>query len=180
LSQTPLKNIFAKCSEIWHTHEMANLISNPIFFVYALVALTIILIGWIVRLEMKIKRLLIGKDAKSLEDSIVSARANLDKLNNFQKEVISHFGNVEKRLNRSVQAVETLRFNPFKGTGDGGNQSFSTALLNENGDGVIISSMYSRDRISIFSKPLEKFQSNFELTEEEAEVLTNSKNKLKE
>src|SRR5574343_1817324 len=94
---------FAKRLKIWHTHEMANLISNPIFFVYALVALTIILIGWIVRLEMKIKRLLIGKDAKSLEDSIVSARANLDKLNNFQKEVISHFGNVEKRLNRSVQ-----------------------------------------------------------------------------
>lgn len=158
---------------------MANLISNPIFFVYALIALAILLIGWIVRLEIKIKRLLIGKDSKSLEDSIVSAGTNIDKLNNFQKEVISHFSNIEKRLNRSVQAVETLRFNPFKGTGDGGNQSFSTALLNENGDGVIISSMYSRDRISIFSKPLEKFQSNFELTEEETEVLTNSKNKLK-
>lgn len=158
---------------------MANLISNPIFFVYALIALAIILISWIVRLEIKIKRLLIGKDSRSLEDSIVSAGANIDKLNNFQKEVISHFSNIEKRLNRSVQAVETLRFNPFKGTGDGGNQSFSTALLNQNGDGVVISSLYSRDRISVFSKPIEKFQSNFELTEEENEVLTNSKNKLK-
>ncbi len=159
---------------------MANLISNPIFFVYALLALAIILIGWIVRLEIKIKRLLVGKDAKSLEDSIVATKSNLDQLNNFQKQVISHFSNIEKRLNRSVQAVETMRFNPFKGTGDGGNQSFSTALLNQNGDGVILSSLYSRDRISIFSKPVEKFQSNFELTEEETEVLTNSINRLKE
>ncbi len=159
---------------------MANLISNPIFFVYVLTGLTVVLIGWIIRLEIKIKSLLIGKDAKSLEDSIVSAKVNLEKLNDFQKEVISHFSNVERRLNRSVQAVETLRFNPFKGTGDGGNQSFSTALLSQNGDGVIISSLYSRDRISIFSKPIEKFESNFELTEEESEVLTNSKNRLKQ
>ncbi len=174
------KICFAKWLKIWHTHEMANLVSNPIFFVYVLIGLALVLIGWIVRLEVKIKRLLIGKDAKSLEDSIVSAKANLDKLNIFQNQVISHFSNIEKRLNRSVQAVETIRFNPFKGTGDGGNQSFTTALVSEKGDGVIISSMYSRDRISIFSKPLEKFQSNFELTEEEAEVLANSKNKLKE
>lgn len=159
---------------------MTNLISNPIFFVYVLTGVAIILIGWIVRLEVKIKRLLIGKDSKSLEDSIVSAKLNLDKLNSFQNEVVSHFSNVEKRLNRSVQAVETLRFNPFKGTGDGGNQSFTTALVSQNGDGVIISSLYSRDRISIFSKPIEKFQSDFELTEEETEVLTNSKNRLKE
>ncbi len=159
---------------------MANLIANPIFQVYVLTGLTVVLIGWIIRLEIKIKSLLIGKDSKSLEDSIVSAKVNLEKLNGFQKEVISHFSNVEKRLNRSVQAVETLRFNPFKGTGDGGNQSFSTALLSQNGDGVIISSLYSRDRISIFSKPIEKFQTNFELTEEESEVLTNSINRLKQ
>jgi hypothetical protein len=109
----------------------------------------------------------------------LSAKENIEKLNIFQKEVIGHFTNVEKRLNRSVQAIETLRFNPFKGTGDGGNQSFSTALINQNGDGVILSSLYSRDRISVFSKPVVKFQSTFELTPEEVEVLNNSKNQLK-
>lgn len=159
---------------------MESLISNPMYIVIALIALSIILIGWTVRLEMKIRRLLIGKDSKSLEDSIVSAKINLEKLNDFQREAISHFTTVEKRLNRSVQAVETLRFNPFKGTGDGGNQSFSTAFVNQNGSGVIISSLYSRERISVFSKPIEKFESTFELTEEETEVLNNSKLQLKQ
>ena len=86
---------------------------------------------------------------------------------------------MENRLQRSIQAVETIRFNPFKGTGEGGNQSFATSFLSENGDGVVISSMYSRDRVSVFSKPLAKFVSSFELMEEEKEVIANSKNQLK-
>lgn len=159
---------------------MESLLSNQLYVIYALVGLILILLGYIVKLDRKLKKFLIGKDAKTLEDSILSAKDNIDKLNTFQKEVVSHFTNVEKRLNRSIQAVETLRFNPFKGTGDGGNQSFSTALLNQNGDGVVLSSLYSRDRISVFSKPIAKFQSSFELTEEEAEVLGNSINKLKQ
>ena len=127
---------------------------------------------------MKIKRLLSGKNGKSLEDAIVGALGNLEKLNEFQREAISHFINVEKRLSRSVQAVETIRFNPFKGTGEGGNQSFSTSFLSENGDGVVISSLYSRDRVSVFSKPLSKFGSTVELTEEEKGVIGSSKNHL--
>ena len=148
---------------------------DSIYITYGLVALIVILIGWIIRLEIKIRKLLSGKNGKSLEDSIVGALENLGKLNRFQREAISHFINVEKRLNRSVQAVETIRFNPFKGTGEGGNQSFSTSFVSENGDGAVISSLYSRDRVSIFSKPLSKFESGFELTEEEKEVIKNSK-----
>jgi hypothetical protein len=102
----------------------------------------------------------------------------LEKLNVFQKDSIEYFKNVEARLNRSIQAVETIRFNPFKGTGEGGNQSFSTAFVNKNGSGVVISSLYSRDRVSIFSKPLEKFESQFELTEEEKDVVVSAKKNL--
>lgn len=150
-----------------------------VYLAYGLIVCILILIFWVIRLEIKIKRLLRGKDAKSLEDSIVASHQNIDKLNEFRKEAINYFVNIEKRLKRSVQAVDTVRFNPFKGIGEGGNQSFSTSFINENGDGVVISSLYSRERISVFSKPLEKFESNFELTEEEKEVVKNAKNSLK-
>jgi len=155
------------------------MIFDPIYTTYGLIATIVVLLGWIVRIEIKMHRLLMGKNAKSLEDSIVSAHQNLVKLNEFQKEAINHFVNVEKRLNRSIQAVETIRFNPFKGTGEGGSQSFSTSFLSENGDGVVLSSLYSRDRVSVFSKPLSKFESTFELTDEEKEVVSSSKNQLK-
>ncbi len=154
------------------------MIFDPLLISYGLAGILVILIGWIVRLEIRIHKLLLGKNGRSLEDSILAGHANLEKLNDFQREVINHFISVEKRLNRSIQAVETMRFNPFKGTGEGGNQSFAKAFVSENGNGVVISSLYSRDRVSVFSKPLDKFASNFELTEEEKEVITNSKNSL--
>lgn len=154
---------------------LQSVIQYPLFLIYALTVCIVILLGLVWHLHRKIRKLLIGKNSESLEDSLFTAKANLEKLNAFQKQVISHLETVEKRLNRSVQAVETIRFNPFKGVGEGGNQSFSTAFVSENGDGVVISSLYSRDRVSIFSKPLAKFESTFELTEEEKEVVTNSK-----
>ena len=168
--------LIAKDTILW---DNARMTFDPIYITSGLIFLSILLIIWVVRLEIKVRKLLSGKSGKSLEDSIVGALQNLEKLNQFQKEAINYFINVEKRLKRSIQAVQTVRFNPFKGTGEGGNQSFSTSFISENGDGVVLSSLYSRDRVSIFSKPLEKFGSQFELTGEEKEVLDNSKNSLK-
>lgn len=152
------------------------MISDPLYITFGLI--TVILLGWIIRLEIKISKLLLGKDAKSLEDSVVFAGKNLEKLNQFEKKTTENLAVIERKLQRSIQAVETVRFNPFKGTGDGGSQSFSTSFLSEKGDGVVISSLYSRDRVSVFSKPLSGFDSQIELTEEERQVVTNSKKNL--
>ena len=72
--------------------------------------------------------------------------------------------------------MHTVRFNPFKGTGAGGNQSFATALLNENGDGVVLSSLYSRERVSVYAKPVQKFSSEYELSGEEKQAIKSAKN----
>lgn len=147
--------------------------------VFITTGLVIILIGLVTHLYIKLRMFLKGKDGKTLEDLIISSNKELDNLKEFEKDSIEYFKDVERRLKRSVQSTETIRFNPFRGTGEGGNQSFATISINENGDGVIISSLYSRDRVSIFCKPVNKFESNFELTEEEKEILKNSIQKLK-
>jgi hypothetical protein len=146
--------------------------------IYGFSVVFLLLVGWLVYLHFKIRRLTAGKNGKSLEDSIVSMIEDIKKIHNFEKEAVSCLDDMEKRISRSVQAIETVRFNPFKGTGDGGNQSFSTAIISEKGDGVVFSSMYSRDRVSIFSKPLNKFESQFELTEEEKGVVEEAKRKI--
>lgn len=146
--------------------------------IYALLGLIVLLILWIINLEIRLKRLLMGKNGKSLEDSILAMKGGLEDYGQFKKDSIEYLKNIEARLKRSLQAVETVRFNPFKGTGSGGNQSFSTAFINEKGDGVVISSLYSRDHISVFSKPLKKFQSDFEVTAEEKSVINQAKESL--
>jgi len=147
--------------------------------VYILIGICVILIGWIIRLEMRINRLLGGSGARSLEDSIVHAKKDIENLETFRKDSLNYFTDVEKRLARSIQSVETVRFNPFKGVGEGGSQSFATSFISEKGDGVVVSSLYSRERVSVFSKPIKQFGSQFDLTDEEKEVVSKSHSELK-
>ncbi len=144
----------------------------------ALAVLVVALIGWVIRLEIKLKHFLVGTGARNLEDSFIHMNKEIEDFRAFRKELELYLTNVEKRIRRSVQGVHTLRFNPFKGTGGGGNQSFATAIINEEGDGVILSSLYSREHVSIFSKPVKSHVSEFELSEEEREALAKAKHSL--
>ena len=128
-------------------------------------------------LRWKVRKMLRGKN-ETIGDSIQSLDADIKDLEKFRSEMESYLKNVEKRLRRSSQAVETVRFNAFRGDGLGGNQSFATAIVNENGDGTVISSIYSRERVSVFSKQIGKFESDIELSEEERRAVSSAKAKL--
>ena len=76
-------------------------------------------------------------------------------------------------MRKSIRGLETIRFNPFPDQGS--NQSFAVGMVNEEGDGVVFSSLYSRERMSIFAKPIKNGKSEYELTTEEKEVLEKAK-----
>jgi hypothetical protein len=145
---------------------------------YLLFGGLVIMLVWIVHMELRLRRLLRGKNAENLEDTITSLLKEQSDLNAFRHELEEYLRGVEERLRRSLQGLHTVRFNPFKGT-SGSNQSFATVLLNEKGDGVILSSLYSRDRVSIFAKPVKAGVSEFELSEEEEGALKEAKATIK-
>jgi hypothetical protein len=139
---------------------------------YVLAGIILLMLAWIIRLEWRLKKLLAGKKGESLEGVItelVAAVRNTDKVN---EEIQQHLIGVEQRLRRSIQHVKTDRFNPFREQGLGGNQSFAVALLDEHGDGVVLSSLYTRDKVSVYAKPVKHRQSEYELTNEERAVLS--------
>ena len=135
--------------------------------VIVLSVITIALSVWVFVLERRMKKLLAGKDALSLEETIVALGKDIRALEKFQSDTENYITDSNRRIKRSIQGVETIRFNAFKGNGEGGNQSFAIALLSENGDGTVISSLFARDRMNIFAKPIKNFTSEFEMTEEE-------------
>jgi hypothetical protein len=149
-----------------------------IYVLLGVIVVLLVAIVWIWMVQVKLNRFLKGKNAASLEDSIMSVYGELSELKQFTKDMKVYLTTVEKRLKKSVQSVETIRFNPFRGTGEGGNQSFSSAFLNEYGTGLVLTSMYSRDRISMFAKPIKNFTSEFELSEEEREAIEAARKNL--
>lgn len=142
--------------------------------IYILLGAVVVLFAYIVYLHSRIRKLLRG-DSNNLEESLEIVMKDLEDLIRFRRELEPYLHQVEKRLKRSIQGLHTLRFDPFRGDGSGGKQSFASAFLSEDGNGVIISSLHSRDRMSVFSKPVEKFNSPFDLTEEEAQALLEAK-----
>lgn len=146
-------------------------LSNPIF-IGILIALILILSIWLFVVERRLRKLLSGKGAQSLEGVISALGNDIRALEAFRDETKAYLKTAETRLRRSIQGVETIRFNAFKGNGEGGNQSFAIALLSEDGDGTVISSLYARDRQSTFAKPIKKFASEFEMTAEERDAVS--------
>ena len=144
-----------------------------IYILYILGAIVIILLIWVVITERRLKKFFAGTKAQNFEALIKDLHAQVIESRDSQKEINTHLITVEERLGKAIRKVETVRFNPFVEAG--GNQSFAISFINDEGDGVILSSLYARDRMSIFAKPITDGKSEFELTAEEKAVLKKSK-----
>jgi len=122
--------------------------------------------------ERRLKRFFMGKKAKDLEDTIILLEDHIMKLKGAKEEMEREIEILHGKLRKSIRGVHTVRFNPFPDQGS--NQSFAISLLNEDGDGLVLSSLYSRDRMSVFAKPVKNKKSEYELTEEEREALSHA------
>jgi len=141
--------------------------------IYIISGIITIIILWIISIEYRLKRFFTGTNARNLEEVMNIIGKDNALIKQVQSQIKTNLVNIDKRLDKSIRNVKTVRFNPFVDAG--GNQSFAISFLNDEGDGVIISSLYARDRMSIFAKPINKGKSDFELTNEEKEVLEKSK-----
>lgn len=153
-----------------------NIKLDNIFLLIFFILTGTIIIGqmiWIFKTENRLKRFFLGKKAKDLEDTINSMQNEISKLQSQTKNAENELITINQKLKKSIRGLDTIRFNPFPDQGS--NQSFAIGMMNEEGNGVVISSLYSRERMSVFAKPIKNGKSEFELTEEEKEVLEKAK-----
>ena len=109
------------------------------------------------------------KEPENLKEILSQFR---DLRENFER-ISKELENLKKENKFYIQKVGIVRFNPFKEVG--GNQSFSIALLDGNDDGVVITSLYSREGNRIFGKPIKNGKSEYLLSEEEKKAIEQAK-----
>lgn len=100
-----------------------------------------------------------------LEKVIKKIDENDMKLIGFSKEL----ARIDKKQRNHLQRVGYVRYNPFNDMG--GEHSFSLTLLNDELDGIIITSLHSREMTRIYLKPVKKGKSKFSLSKEEENSL---------
>ncbi len=121
------------------------------------------------RLDRRLGAFLTGKDAKSLEDVFVLLRREVMDTRRSLQALDGRIAEAREKLRGSVQNVGIVRFNPFRDAG--GDQSFCIALLDEAHNGVVISSLYARDGVRIYGKPVQAGASAYQLSKEEMEAI---------
>ena len=146
--------------------------STAILF-YIISAVVVVILLWMLFMEIRLKKIFTGTKARNLEEMIVEVGKKIKEIEATEEKIDKHLTTIDSRLNKSVRNIETIRFNPFVDAGS--NQSFAIAMLNDEGNGVVMSSLYARDRMSVFAKPIENGKSKFELSSEEKEVLKKAK-----
>lgn len=81
---------------------------------------------------------------------------------------------LDVKASQAINRVGLVRFNPFMDTGS--DLSFSAALLNDRGDGLILTSLWGRDEVRLYAKPVEQQESRYVLSQEEKQALDMARN----
>ncbi len=138
--------------------------------------ITLVLLILVLHLRRRLGFFMRGQDGSSLEELLQDALYTIERLEQAQLAALKHQKTMEKKLRQCIRTPATLRFNPFRDAGS--NQSFATSFIDETGNGVVLSSLYTQGKTSVFAKPVAEFVSEYDLTEEESHVLQHSKNQV--
>jgi len=74
-------------------------------------------------------------------------------------------------LEKNITKTSLVRFNPFRDSGVGGNQSFALAQVDSAGNGSIITHLFSREMSRVSAKQIINWESEQELSPEEKQAL---------
>jgi hypothetical protein len=138
--------------------------------------LLILSVGFLVYLVLKLQKdietikanqtlFFSGTKAKAFETVITDKFKEINRNKENIQKLFDFSNHIHALSLQGISHVGIVRFNPFENTGS--NQSFSIALLDSHKNGVVISSLYTRDGVRIYAKPIQKEKSEFQLTEEE-------------
>jgi len=148
-----------------------------IIIILALSAMAILLLIWVIALQVslhrtkaKIAEIFQGNSAKNLEGVILQHTQNLKTLDHDIQELFNISNQINNLALRGLYKVGMIRFNPFKDVG--GDQSFAIALLNGKNNGLVISSLFTREGTRIYSKSVKAGSpEKYPFTEEEEQAI---------
>lgn len=138
-------------------------------FVVILLIILLVNAVQIHKLKKKYKMFMDGKNAKTLEESIMSRMDQMDYLISSNKKNENDIQTIYKNLRSTFQKVGLVKYDAFQEMG--GKLSFSLALLNETNDGFIINAMHSREGCYTYIKEIIDGNSVITLADEEKEAL---------
>jgi len=153
-----------------------------LIWVVALTILVIVGIVWVLDLQSRVSRMRRrgkplftgeGEEDANLAVAVETLDSRLAETNARTERLVVHAQQIDETLAHAMQGVGLVRFRAFEDTG--GDQSFSLALADGEGNGVVVSALYGRGATRIYAKPVQGWLSPKPLSEEEEQALAEAR-----
>ena len=140
--------------------------------------LVIINIVQMKKLKKNYRIFMSGKDAKTLEDTLIQRLDQVDSLLESNEENDRNIKVLSKNMQCTYQKMGLIKYDAFHEMG--GKLSFSLAMLDMRNNGFIINAMHTREGCYTYIKEIIDGNSVIVLSEEEQEALKRAINKIME
>lgn len=121
------------------------------------------------KLKRRVDALTRGKDAESMEDSILNFFERIECLEDAEKKMHKDIRDIKENLKITYQKTGLVKYDAFREMS--GALSYSLALLDKENNGILISSMYSREGCYTYAKEIVNGECKINLSYEEQEAL---------
>jgi Protein of unknown function (DUF4446) len=140
-------------------------------------ALTLVLALWgltqIHKLRLRQSHMLRGVDGASLENLLVDYSGNVTRFQGDLENALTSSVAHEAALHQTLRRIGLYRYDALANVG--GQQSFSLALLDEGANGVVLTSLHTRQEMRLYAKPVRKGRSEVTLTPEEQRAISQAR-----
>ena len=143
-----------------------------LFLLVTILAIIFILVKiWMVLngTRNKFAQLLNENSSQNVEQLLLEHLKERQELRKHIEQVDERVVSLERKIQRSKRHVGLVRFDAFPDIG--GNQSFTLAVYDDNGDGAIVSSIVGRADNKVYGKNLLNGKSDHNLTGEEQQAI---------
>lgn len=153
----------------WIQEHAAPLLLVNSALLLVLLALLVYLALSLARLSRRYRELLAHEGSGDLHDLLQEALAKSREAASASEATTDFTRLLDEQLSQCLQRVGLVRFDAYESVG--GQLSFSVALLNRAGDGVVMTSLYGRQDCRVYARSVEGGRCEGPLTEEEQAAL---------
>ena len=155
----------------------AAITSNLSYIIIAIGIIFLIMLFVIILLKMDLsdmkkryKQMMSGAEGSDVEKMLLKHADSMNKIISEQERMDVEISRISDLLEKAITRVAVVRFDAFEDTG--AELSYCIALLDDNNNGLIISSIYGREESRSYAKPIVNgISQRHKLTKEEEQAL---------
>lgn len=153
--------------------DTAYFLIGMLAFMLILFILVIITLCKLKKLRRRYERFMMGKDAESMEETILSCIEKNELIDQTNQQLREDIIKLRKNQRITYQKMGMVKYNAFREMS--GDLSYALALLDQENNGFIINSVYAKEGGYSYIKEITGGESSILLSEEEKAALEKAK-----